>query len=211
MAEKKPHSLHRSARSGVAFFRASWYKIGMQTSRTGRAGVSESGQSMVEYAIIVGLITMIVAAGMIAFGPSMTEMFSDVDDSSEAQAGVSSQLYRSSGITCQGFAVPSTVAINGTTQLYVKVLDAAGVGVNQAVVTISVSSSGLTGYSYWTGYGTYFAGGGYRVKTNAQGLGGIAFRPNSMGGGSGSVTVSFAVDAGGNMTGSASTSASVTP
>lgn len=208
---EQPRSSNRSDRSRVAFLRSSWYKSAMRASRACRTRVSESGQSMVEYAIIAGLITMIVAAGMIAFGPSMTEMFSDVDDSSEAQAGVSSQLYRSSGITCQGFSVPSTVAINGTTQLYVKVLDAAGVGVNQAVVIISVSSTGLSSYAYWTGYGTYFAGGGYRVKTNAQGLGGIAFRPLSMSGGSGSVTVSFAVDAGGGQTGSASTSASVTP
>lgn len=57
---------------------------------------SESGQGMVEYGLIVGLIAIIVIAVFVALGPQITEMFQQtVDEQSvgEGQASISAAIY----------------------------------------------------------------------------------------------------------------------
>lgn len=40
----------------------------------------EEGQGMVEYALLVGLIAIVVIAGLIILGPRIRDMFEDVAD-----------------------------------------------------------------------------------------------------------------------------------
>lgn len=57
---------------------------------------SESGQGMVEYGLIVGLIAIIVIAVFVALGPQITNMFQQtVDEQSvgEGQASISAAIY----------------------------------------------------------------------------------------------------------------------
>lgn len=56
----------------------------------------ESGQGMVEYGLIVGLIAIIVIAVFVALGPQIRNMFSEtVDEQSvgEGQSALSSAIY----------------------------------------------------------------------------------------------------------------------
>ncbi|MFB6346377.1 MAG: Flp family type IVb pilin [bacterium] len=56
----------------------------------------ESGQGMVEYGLIVGLIAIIVIAVFVALGPQIRNMFSNtVDQQSvgEGQSALSSAIY----------------------------------------------------------------------------------------------------------------------
>lgn len=56
----------------------------------------ESGQGMVEYGLIVGLIAIIVIAVFVALGPQINNMFSNTVDEnsvSEGQSQISSAIY----------------------------------------------------------------------------------------------------------------------
>lgn len=56
----------------------------------------ESGQGMVEYGLIVGLIAIIVIAVFVALGPQINNMFENtVDEESvgEGQDSISSEIY----------------------------------------------------------------------------------------------------------------------
>lgn len=58
----------------------------------------ESGQGMVEYGLIVGLIAIIVIAVFVALGPQISNMFENtVDEESvgEGQDAISSEIYGS--------------------------------------------------------------------------------------------------------------------
>lgn len=58
----------------------------------------ESGQGMVEYGLIVGLIAIIVIAVFVALGPQISNMFENtVDEESvgEGQDAISSEIYDS--------------------------------------------------------------------------------------------------------------------
>lgn len=56
----------------------------------------ESGQGMVEYGLIVGLIAIIVIAVFVALGPQIRNMFQNTVDEqsvSEGQSALSSAIY----------------------------------------------------------------------------------------------------------------------
>lgn len=57
----------------------------------------ESGQGMVEYGLIIGLIAIIVIAVFVALGPQIKNMFATAVDSNsltESQAGISAGMYK---------------------------------------------------------------------------------------------------------------------
>ena len=56
----------------------------------------ESGQGMVEYGLIIGLIAVIVVAVFVALGPQIKKMFSSTVDSEtigKGQAALSEEMY----------------------------------------------------------------------------------------------------------------------
>ena len=57
----------------------------------------ESGQGMVEYGLIIGLIAIIVIAVFVALGPQIKNMFANAVDSNslnDAQGGISAGMYK---------------------------------------------------------------------------------------------------------------------
>ncbi|HBL83477.1 MAG: pilus assembly protein [Clostridiales bacterium GWF2_38_85] len=49
----------------------------------------ENGQGMVEYGLIIGLIAIVVIAGLVILGPKIRDMFTGIGDKLDASGTVS--------------------------------------------------------------------------------------------------------------------------
>ena len=50
---------------------------------------NEDGQGMVEYGLIIGLIAIVVIAGLVILGPKIRDMFTNIGNSLDASGTVS--------------------------------------------------------------------------------------------------------------------------
>jgi len=51
---------------------------------------NEDGQSMVEYGLIIGLIAIVVIAGLVVLGPKIKDMFTGISDNLDTTSVVTS-------------------------------------------------------------------------------------------------------------------------